>query len=132
MWKEVISVVVNLLVQSHSIGVESLRHISYLLEDEKRDQAIADKPPSIAQSQEEEDDRGFDDAKYRIVQHLLCHVELGGEDLVVHGPHMVGNIPHMESEPLILNPVVDNPSIRHCEYARDHTKSVVCWGSISK
>jgi hypothetical protein len=61
------SVVVDLLELSHSMGVESLRHISYLLEDEKRDQAISDKPPSIAQSQEEEDDRGFDDAKYRIV-----------------------------------------------------------------
>ena len=118
--------VVNLLVQSHSIGVESLRHISYLLEDEERDQAIADEPPSIAQSQEEEDDRGFDDAKYRIVQHLLCHVELGGEDLVVHGPHIVGNVPHMITKPLVLYPVVYDSSISHREYTRYNAKSIIC------
>jgi hypothetical protein len=52
---------------SSATGVKILQHVLYLLEDEKCDQAISDEPPSIAQSQEEDDDRGFDDAKYRIV-----------------------------------------------------------------
>jgi hypothetical protein len=77
------------------LGAERSRHVLHLLEDEECNQAISDKPPSIAQSQEKEDDRCFDDAKYRIVEQLLCHVELGGEDLVVHGPHIVGNVPHV-------------------------------------
>jgi hypothetical protein len=125
-----------------------LQHVPYSLEDEKCDEAISDEPPSVAQSQEEEDDRCFDDAQYRIVKHLLCHVELGGIDLVVHGPHMGGNVPDVVAKEiclytlllllllirivverfLYLNPVVDNSSIRHREHTCDHAKSIVCLG----
>ena len=105
--------------------------VLYLLEDGECDQTISDDFPSIAESHEEQDDRGFDDPKYGIIQQLLCHVQLGGEDLVFLGRDVVGNVPDMIAEPVEPDPVVEDASVGHCERPRGDAKSVICWDSIS-